>query len=151
MTARLEGPSKGRWLDSSLSWRSAIIAVAGITVVLTALGLLARLGVADYPVTVTVIDQRTTDDADGCALEIDFTVRNDSERALRLIAVELVGENDARQGILGALDRDETVERTYRRVVAECPTGEDSLLIRYGPSLSTVERTATVSLNATTG
>ncbi len=136
--------TQGRYLRSGVTWTSAAVTLVVILIVFVALGVLARRFEDEFPLTVAVVDHQVVGTAPDCAWEAELSFRNDSDRRLRLISVEVEGVDGSRQGLLGSFAPGEEIERTYRHTLTDCSAPvEDVLVARYGPALSGKERTVT--------
>ena len=148
----ISGIRQGRYVKRGVTWWTAGAALAIIALVAVGLGSLASVLQPDYPVTITVIDDRVVDDDVGCARELDLELRNDSDRRLRLISIEVADRSDSRQGLIGAFDMGASVPRTFRYELAACTRpATEQLVLRYGPAMTTKIRSTTFTVESGTG
>ncbi|MGI9613571.1 MAG: hypothetical protein ACR2QO_11710 [Acidimicrobiales bacterium] len=139
---------EGRYVRRGLTWKSAVLALIVITVIATGLGALAGLFQPEYPVTIEVVETRVVGTEPTCSWEVDLEIRNDGTRRLRLLSVAITNVDDSLHGIIGSFDTGETIARTYRYDVPDCAAPEaEQLVLRYGPAMTTKERSLTVNLD----
>lgn len=140
--------TRGRYLRRGLTWQSATLTVVVIVAAMLALGALARRAQPEYPVTVDVIDNRVVGQDPACSWEVDLVLRNDSDRRLRLVSVEIADVEDSEQGLLGTFGPAESIARTYRYSLVDCSApGGAELIARYGPVLTTKERSISFTVD----
>ena len=113
-----------------------------------ALGASARRSEPDYPVTVNVIESRVVGSEPTCSWEVDIEFRNDSDRRLRLVSVEIADIEDSEQDLVGTFEPAESLVRTYQYSLADCsaPNGEQ-LIAWYGLYLASKQRSITFTVN----
>ncbi len=137
-------------MKQGLTWRSALLTVIVIIAAVVAFSYVLRFFRTEYDVSARVADDRVVESQEGCFWEIDVEFRNDSDRAMSLSSVELVGVGGSSRGVLGVVEPGTSLERTYRQPLA-CGTepsslGASELEVVYRPSLSTGERSVTAPL-----
>lgn len=139
---------KGRYVGRGVTWKSAALVLAVITVVASGLGALAGAFQPDYPVTIEVVETRVVGTEPACTWEVDLEIRNDSSRRLRLLSVAILDVEDSLRGIIGSFDTGETIARTYRHDLPDCDAPDaEQLVLRYGPAMTTKERSVTFDLD----
>lgn len=134
-----------------LTVKSAVITVVAIIVVLTLVGLLARLLQPKFPMEIRVLDHQLVDTDTGCAWEFELELKNESDRRLSIVSVELTNIPESPRKILAAVAPGETEVRAYRHPLTDCSAEPDigtagDLRVVYGPSASSIERSVTIQL-----
>jgi hypothetical protein len=141
---------EGRYVRRGVTWWTAALALIVIALVAAGLGWLAQLFQPEYPITIEVTDTRVVGTEPACTWEVDLEIRNDSSRRMRLLSVEIPDVADSLKGMIGSFDTGESIERTYRHDLADCTIPEaDQLKLRYGPAMTTKERSVTFNIDGT--
>ncbi|MCP3996040.1 MAG: hypothetical protein GY722_13410 [bacterium] len=60
-----------------------------------------------------VVESRVVGREPTCSWEVDIEFRNDSDRSLRLVSVEISGIEESEQKLVGTLESGEVVLRTH--------------------------------------
>ncbi len=125
-----------------------VVPVVITIVFLAGLGAVAERSQPEYPVTADVIESRVVGREPTCSWEIDIELRNDSDRPLRLVSVEISGIEDSEQKLVGTLESGEVVLRTYQHSLTGCSAPEaDELTAWYGTYLATKDQSVTFSID----
>ncbi|MCP5026267.1 MAG: hypothetical protein GY929_08285 [Actinomycetia bacterium] len=113
-----------------------------------ALGAFIGRSQPEYPMTPSVLESRVVGREPECSWEVDIEFRNDSDRRLRLISVELALVDDSRNSFLGGFDPGESIIRTYRYALVDCSApGGGELIATYGPTLTKQERSVSFAFS----